>query len=427
MGDVRMRRRRAAVAVLGVAAVLVTACSGKSGGSDNSGSGSSQPADTSVLGDKKAATGSPVQVGLINVEGGSTISEPDLGDAAEAAASYANDYLGGLNGHKIEVVRCGDKADGASAAACGNQFVQAGVIAVVAAQPATADQIVPTIQGAGIPWVGSSPAATTELADDNAFFFSSGFIGLLAGQAVYAKEQGWKTVTMIGAENPQLVAAVNAVGKPLFQGQGVTLDLVTVPAGTADATSQVTAATQGNTDALTIVADPTVCQAVFSAIGTIGATQPKMTASSCVPQSVIDAVGEAGMDGTVLFSSAVTTGNDDEAKLYRAIMQQYAPDADTGGLTPIGYLSMLGFVRAVNAGGLADGDVTPAAITTAIKAATDVPMPAGNGETFSCDKTQFPNPAIKATICNAKQFVATFKGTTPGEYQTIDAAKALGG
>ena len=34
---------------IGVAAVLVTACSGKSGGSDNSGSGSSQPADTSVL------------------------------------------------------------------------------------------------------------------------------------------------------------------------------------------------------------------------------------------------------------------------------------------------------------------------------------------------------------------------------------------
>jgi branched-chain amino acid transport system substrate-binding protein len=418
------RRGRAAVAILGIAAVLVTACSGKNGSSDSS-SGSSAAVDTSVLGDKNAATGSPVKIGLFNVEGGSTVSEPDIGDAAEAAAQYANDYLGGIGGHKIEIVRCADKADGASAAACGNTYVQEGVAAVVAGQPATADQVVPTVQGAGIPWVGSSPSAATELSNDNAYFFSSGFLGLLAGEAVYAKEKGWKTVTMLGSENPQLISTVNAVGTPLFKGQGATLDLVTIPQGTADATSQVTAATQKNPDAISIVSDPTGCQAALSAMATVGATQPKMVNSSCVQQSVLDAVGEAGIDGTVLFTTGDTQSDDKEAQLYRAVMQQYAPKADPGGITPTGYLSMLGFVRAVNAGGLS-GDVTPQSISTALKAAKDVPLPIGDGQSFSCDQTQFPNPAIKATICSSYLFATTYSGLEPGKYEAVNAADALG-
>jgi len=52
------------------------------------------------------------------------VSIPEIGDAAEATAKYANDYLGGVGGHPIQIVRCADKADGASATACANQFVQ---------------------------------------------------------------------------------------------------------------------------------------------------------------------------------------------------------------------------------------------------------------------------------------------------------------
>lgn len=424
MLDVRKRRGGATAAVLAVVVVLVAACSGDDGSSDSS--GTSESVDTSVLGDKNEATDSPIKIGLYNVEGGSAVSQPDVGDAAQAAADYANDYLGGLGGHEIEIVRCQDKADGASAAACANQFVQEGVATIVAGQPAITDQIVPVVQGAGIPWVGSSPSGAAELGAANADFFSSGFIGLLAAEAVYAKEQGYTNVTMIGSENPQLIGAVNAVGKPLFQGQGVTLDLVTVPQGTADATSQVTAATQSNPDALSIVADNTVCQSVLSGLSTIGATQPKFVNSSCVAPEVLEAVGESGIDGTVLFTTGDTTGDDEEAQLYRAVMQEYAPDADPGGITPTGYLSMLGFVRAVNAGGVT-GDVTPESIATAIKAATDVPLPIGQGNTFSCDVTSFPSPAIKATICNSLFFVTTYSGLEPGPYETVDAADALGG
>jgi branched-chain amino acid transport system substrate-binding protein len=404
--------------------MLAAACGGDSGSGS---SGSTASADTSIPGEKNAATGTPVKVGVFNVEGGSAVSLPDVGDAAVAAADYANAYLGGLGGHKIEIVRCGDKADGASAAACGNTFVQEGVVAVVAGQPATADQLVPVVKGAGIPYFGSSPSASSELGNENAFFFSSGFIGILGAQAVYSAEQGYKNVTMFGAENPQLVGAVNALGKPLFKAQGVNLELVTVPQGTADATSQITAGLTSKPDAVSVVADTTVCQSVLAALQTVGSTAPKYINSSCVAQPVLDAVGESGIDGAVLFNNGDMRGDNEEAKLYRAIMKEYAPDSEASGISPTGYLSMLGFIRAVNAGDLGKGDVTPQAISTAVKAAVDVPLPIGGGKTMSCDASQIKSPAIKATICSGFVFATEYAGLEPGAYEAVDAAKAFVG
>jgi branched-chain amino acid transport system substrate-binding protein len=422
---VRNKRGRATtVAVLGMVAMLAAAC-GDSGSED---SASSEPAaDTSVFGEENVATGTPVKVGLYNVEGGSRVSLPQVGDAAVAAAEYANKYLGGIGGHEIEVVRCEDKADGASAAACANEFVQEGVIAVVAGQPAVTDQIVPVINGAGIPWVGSSPSGAAELGATNGFFFSSGFIGVLAAQGVYAQEEGYENFTLFGAENPQLVSTVNAVGKPLFKGLGVNLEVVTVPQGTADATSQITAGLQTKPDAVSVVADTTVCQSVLAALNTVGTTAEKIVTSACVDASVLDAIGESGIDGSTLFTTGDTTGDNEEANLYNAVMAEFAPDTEASGITPTGYLSMLGFIRAANSGDIGEGDVTPEMVSAAMKSAVDVPLPIGNGETFSCDANTLNFPAVKTTICNSKLFITTYKGLEQGEFSTVDAAIAFGG
>ncbi|MGY3555469.1 ABC transporter substrate-binding protein [Williamsia sp. R60] len=406
---------------LGLVAVLAAACGDDGGPSDSSPSS----VDVSVLGKANPATGSPVKVGVFSVEGGTAVSLPEVGDASVAVVDYANEYLGGLGGHKIEVVRCGDKADGASSAACANQFVREGVVAVVSGLSATADQAVPVIQGAGIPWVSMSASAPAELADDNAFFFSAGFVGSLAAQAVYSAEQGWKTVTLIGTENPQVVSAVNSIGKKLFDDEGVKLNLVTVPSGTPDASSQVAAAQQTNPDALSIIGESTLCQTVLSAASTVGTSVPKMVLSTCVTDEVKNAVGESAIDGAVVFANYAPTGDNEEAKLYQAVMKQYAPDTSTAGLTPNGYSVMLGFVRGVNAGGLGTGDVTPVAISQALRGAVNVPLPIGLGETFSCDKTQFPLQGVKGTFCTSTQFASTFSSGKQGTPQPLDAAEAL--
>jgi branched-chain amino acid transport system substrate-binding protein len=104
-------------------------------------------------------------------------------------------------------------------------------------------------------------------------------------------------------------------------------------------------------------------------------------------------------------------------------MQRYAPDAEPTGITTTGYVSMLGFIRAVNAVGLPDGDqVTGEQVTAALRAARDVQRPLGNSSTFSCDHSQLPTPLVKATICTSEVLYATYTGGVPGRYNKIDVA-----
>lgn len=412
----RMRQSRRTLAFTIVAAVLLAGCGTAAEPSDLG----AEPAFSPLLGPLDTATGGPVKVGLFNVEGGSEVSLPEIGDAAMAAAEYANEHLGGLGGHPIEVVRCGDHADAASGAACADQFVREGVVAVVAGQPANADAVVPTVLAAGIPWVGTSPSASSEIGSPEPFFFGAGFVGTLAAWAQYSKDLGYRSVTLYGSTNPGLAATVEAVGRPIFDKVGVSIELVTIAPG-PETPAEVADGLAGEPDAVIVVADTGLCQTILAALHTAGATQPKLVNSACVAQSVIDAVGESVIDNAVVFNLGDPSGDHQEAQLYRAVMAQYAPLAEPSGITPTGYMSMLGFIRAVNAGGL-PGEVTPDSVRTAIRAAVDVPRPMGNSGTFSCNRSALPTALVKSTICTSELLYTTYTGGVPGRYGKIDIA-----
>jgi branched-chain amino acid transport system substrate-binding protein len=89
-------------------------------------------------------------------------------------------------------------------------------------------------------------------------------------------------VTLYGADNPQLVASVQAVGKPLFDKVGVAMKVVTVAPGGPEATSEVAEGLAGRPDVVIVVADTGVCQAILAALHAAGATQPKLVNSACV-------------------------------------------------------------------------------------------------------------------------------------------------
>jgi branched-chain amino acid transport system substrate-binding protein len=376
-------------------------------------------ADNPALGATDAATGSPVKIGLFNGEGGPS-DQPEVGDSAIAAAQYANDHLGGLGGHRIEVERCADKSDPTVAKACADQFVRDGVAAVVVGQPATADAIVPTIVGAGIPWVGTTPIAASENSSPNTFFFGAGFIGTLGGWAQYAKDVGYKSIAMFGVDTPVFAQAIDALARPLFQRAGIELRLIPLPIAATDTTAAVKEALADNPDAVAVLTDTTACRSLLSALHTARAQEPKLLTSACIDQASIDKVGEQAVDNAVVFNVGDPTGDHPEAQLYRAVMAQYAPKLDPGGITLTGYLAMLGFVRAVNAGSLPDGDqIAPADVLKALRDAHDVPRPVGDSGTLSCDKSALATPALKATVCTDELMYTTYTGGLPGRYGKI--------
>jgi branched-chain amino acid transport system substrate-binding protein len=126
------------------------------------------------------------------------------------------------------------------------------------------------------------------------------------------------------------------------------------------------------------------------------------------------------LDGNILFENNSGTGDDAEARLYRAVMAKFAPNGDSTGPAMVGYQSMLGLIRAVNAAGTTE--VTSEAILTAIRSAKKVPIPVGLGSTFTCDGSAI---SILPNTCSAEVVISTIKGTTPSSDARLVDVSAL--
>lgn len=391
-----------------------TAGASSSGGGTASSSGSGTGATVSAAGlsaylPGKKATGTPVKVGLINNEGSDAEAEPSVGDAAVAAADYANAELGGIGGHPIKVYRCSESEDTASATACANQMVQDNVAVVVIGTTSLGAVMVPIITKAGIPYVSVTGSAIQELTTPGTFMWSGGYEATLNGFAKYAAQHGYKKVTAFVVNVPSAIAGAHQLGVPVFKAHGVSLTIEGVPSGVPDATAQVTAGLSGKPSAAIIIADEGTCTSVLKALRVVSPGLPAMGITSCLTTSATQALGSA-MNGVKIFGASAPQADDAEAKLYQYVMARWAPKANPTGYTVTGYQSMLGLVRAT--AGL-KGTPTPASITAAIKAARNVPLPAAAGLTFTCNGKALPS---LPSVCSLGEVVVTVQngvGTDP--------------
>ncbi|MFW0786995.1 ABC transporter substrate-binding protein [Gordonia sp. CPCC 206044] len=391
--------------ITAVATASLTACGGDDG-TDGAASVSVEAPPGAFEPD--AAAGAPVRIGLINPEGGPAISQPENRKAAEAVARYANEHLGGIGGRPVELVVCKNHEDPSSARNCANQMVEEKVSAVVVTATAMSTVMAPIITSAGIPYtsvVGSGPENTA----DNAYMWSGASLAY-SYMAQYAGEQKLKKVTAYTIDVPAGLAGLQRVAEPAFAAQGIGFEIVRIPPGTPEVSPQVSAGLSDGTDGAIVVGDTTLCTSIFKSLGTLGADVVKMTPQSCANPQVQEAVGTS-MNGTRVFSTADTVSDDPETRLYLSIMDKYAPDTDPYGYAVTGYQSMLGLVRAAKS--VTGSDTSPAAFVAAIRSAKDVPLPAGQGLTFTCDSSA--QPMLKA-VCGKGVIVSTLddgKATDP--------------
>jgi len=104
----------------------------------------------------------------------------------------------------------------------------------------------------------------------------------------------------------------------------------------------------------------------------------------CTDKQVTDVVS---LKGVVEPQYSVPLGSNAEAKLYRAVLDAYAPGTNPNDLAYVGYTMALGTVRAL--AGIS-GDVTPANVATTMRAAKNIVLPVADGVTFTCDGKQIP-------------------------------------
>ena len=401
--------RRGAPALLAAATIVgAAACSSSassSGSTSPSASSSASAASTAGISQFLPGTkpsGTPVKIGLINNEGSSPVAAPEVGNAAVAAADYANAELGGIAGHPIDVIRCSENEDTASATACSNEMVQDNVAAVVIGTSGLGETMVPIITKAGISYAQVTGESAEELTNPLAFSWSGGYEATLSGVAAYSKQQGFKKVVAFVVSTPSAIAGSKALGIPLFKADGVDLTIEPVPEGVPDATAQVTAGLGGGQDASVTIADEGTCTSVLKALNVVNPSLPKLVITPCFTTAAVQALGSA-MNGVKVFGSSAPQANDAEGKLFQYVMATYAPSTSPSGDAVVGYQGMLGLVRATEVAGL-KGTPTPASITAAIKAAENVPLPAAAGLRFTCNGKALPT---LPSVCSLGEVMVT--------------------
>jgi ABC-type branched-subunit amino acid transport system substrate-binding protein len=375
MTTTRRARRLGLPAGLLALALLASAC-----GDDDEPSGADgTPSASGALGPANAATGEPITIGYVSTGKTANLDSTVEIEAAKATAKYVNDYLGGLNGRRIELKVCETTIDPVKAADCGNQMVQSKVAAVLAGVPNGVDPMVKVLSPAKIPFVIHQAVTQSALGTPGTFVMSNALVAF-GGPAAYARQKGFKQATLIVLDVPAAIGPARQLGALLFANAKVPVEVVGVPPGTADMAPQIQAAEGKNPDLYHIIGDPNFCASAIKAIKTLGVDAAVTMIPSCVSATNPASI-PGGFEGIKSFSGAILEGAEND--LFRAILDKYDVDASPDARTAGGFQAVLGFARAMQAAKTTD--LTAAGILTAMQTMPPTPYPLTDGATFQCN------------------------------------------
>ena len=409
----RTGRRLLAVTLLSAALTAgMVACSSD----DDSGNSAAEPsANESILGTPNKATGTPVTIGFISEGKSQSIDVSDEIRGAKAAATYANDYLGGIGGHPIEVKSCEALAQPAVATDCANQMVQAKVAAVVGPTPGELDSILDVLAPAGIPFIVHSGTTQKGLSTPGLFSLTNGtaYFGIAATEA---KKAGYKDTVAVSIGVPAAEGPTKQIGGLIWGNAGVGYNVVGIPPGTADMTPQISSA-GADADNFFVLGNDSFCTSAFKAIKTTKPNAPIFAIDRCVTIGGGSSIPN-GYEGINVATPLDLSPDAPDSQLYSAILAKYGDGAKFGQLSSAGYAPMLGMIKALNAAKLTDP--TQQTVMESIKTAPPTEYPLTNGIMFQCNGKQIP---ISPNICSADGILA--KATKDGsltdfEQVTID-------
>lgn len=407
------RRPRLSLAVGALAVVVLAACGSGGGGKS---AASPAPAADALLGPAKAATGTTVKIGWDSTGQTPAVDTTNEIKAAQAVVAYANAYLGGIGGHRIQLVTCEDKSIPADAQACGNLFVSQKVVAVAGGSPGQTGPWIKIVAPAGIPVGLALDSDAVTLGTKNVFVWDNP-LAVFGTPAAYARANKLKSAAVFVIDVPAASGPAKTLEPAFFGNAGGTADVIAVPPGTADMTPQVQTAQDKKPEMYYVLGDPTFCSSAIKAMKNLGVTQPIVAFARCIGTDKGASI-PGGYSKIKIVTQADTAPTDAEYKLFSAVITTYGKNLPLDGNSVSGYQGMLGLIRAVNAGGTTD--ITPAGITAALKSMPATALPLGGGSTYQCDGKAIP--AISPNICSSTGLTADASSDgTLSNFATIDA------
>jgi branched-chain amino acid transport system substrate-binding protein len=408
---------RPLVVVVGLLAASVVAGCGSSSSSSSStaaSTGSSTAAASAptadALGKPKKATGSPLVLGLLNLESG-PVTFPEYRQAAEAAANYVNNYKGGVGGRPIKIVSCATDGQPATSARCASQVLDKKPVAILGGADLGGPGAFKVYQRAKIGYVGGIPFTPVESNAPNSVIFISISTGDNAAAVKYAAQNlGVKKATVIYTDDTQGKFTGLGVIVPAMKKAGIAAKAVPVAPNAADLTSVAASATAGNPDMI-YVNSPNACPGLLKALKSVGYSGKLMGIDPCSSPPALQAAGSAaeGLYFAQPFQSP-DSGTAD-AKVFLAAVQKYAPKTlALDSIAEAGFSSVMNIQKQLGSAG--SSGLTSDAILKAFKSANDAPNFLAHP--YTCNGEQIPGAS---SVCNAYQLMKQVKG---GKVTTVD-------
>ncbi|HWI71464.1 MAG TPA: ABC transporter substrate-binding protein [Baekduia sp.] len=393
---------------------------GCGGDSKDDGSAAARTTSTSgtsgfSFGTPKKATGSPYVFGTINDETG-PVTFPEARQGTLAASAYVNNYLGGIDGHPIEIKHCVGDASPATAARCANQLIAAHPVAILGAADVGAPGAIPVYTRANVAYLGGTPLTPVPLKAPNSVQFWSLSYGDFAAAAIYgSKTLKIKSVAVISFNNAT-GEAYNALILAAFKAAGIT-SIKKIPLSpTSPDPSPQAALVQSSGAEAAFLAVPNGCGNVLKSLKSVGYTGKVIGIDTCAAPPVIKAAAGAA-DGMYFTSPFVLqAGSSQQAQLFQAAMEKWASPG-----TLIDSISTAGFATVMNVHDVlskVSGKLTTNAILKAFKSGSDHPNFLSHP--YTCDGKQL---AGAPAVCNANYLVNQIKGdaiTQPSSSDWID-------
>ncbi|MFD0004739.1 ABC transporter substrate-binding protein [Streptomyces sp. NPDC127178] len=113
-------------------------------------------------------------------EGTKATNKPGMPAFAQAYARWINAH-GGIGGRKLEVLTCNDRNDSVAAARCADRAVEENVVAVIGSYSQFGETFLPSLEGAGIPYIGGYGVTNAEFTSPLSYPVNGGQPALLAG------------------------------------------------------------------------------------------------------------------------------------------------------------------------------------------------------------------------------------------------------
>lgn len=403
----------------GLAAItLLAACSNSSNGSSSASPTSSGSASSSAdpFATPNKATGTPIVVGLINLEVG-PVTFPGYRSGVEAAISYVNDYMGGVGGHPLQLVHCESDAQPATSQRCANQILDQKPAFIIGGADPGSPGSYPVWERAGLAVVGGVPFTPVEQNYKNGVMFSAVAGPDNAAATTYAAGKGAKTASVVYTSDTQGTRSGESV-IGYFKNQSVAATGVPVPPTAADVSAQAATVVTSNPDTV-FVNTPVGCASMLKSLDQLGFKGTKLVIDPCTDPRVIQAAG-AGAENITWGGPIDAPNSNADATLMMAVLQKYAPDAALTTITFMGVQSVMNIQKYLSP--TADS-LTAASIISTFQKGTDNANFAAHP--FTCDGKQIPG---SISICNGYQHLFQYAGgktSVVGDW--VNPAPAMGG